>query len=310
MKIILTITSILISLNTFAQLGSTTGHGVVNINGNTDSYTSSKLRLVKWSNNNAHIDVMDNKSLHINYYTSGNTTVGHGGGNFEVKNNLKVDGLINDRLSLFTWGNTSHGHTNSTLAMNGIRKNGEWEVLGDNARTSIGLISTDIFGNIKIISHHDSATSNSKTMTDDELIGENTRMIIGNNGNVAIYGKLESKEIKVTLTPTADFVFEENYNLPTLDYIENHIKEKKHLPEIASAKEMKKEGVNIGEFQIQLLQKIEELTLYTIAQEKKINALEKQNIRIEKLERENEQLSLLNEKLLNLQEKIEKLEKK
>lgn len=93
--------------------------------------------------------------------------------------------------------------------------------------------------------------------------------------NVMINAKLEAKEVKVTLTPTADFVFDENYNLPTLEEVEKHIKEKKHLPEIASAKTMEKEGVNVGEFQIKLLQKIEELTLYTIELQKRIDALEK-----------------------------------
>jgi hypothetical protein len=92
--------------------------------------------------------------------------------------------------------------------------------------------------------------------------------------NVKVDAKLEAKEIKVTLTPTADFVFEEDYNLPKLEEVEKHIKKKKHLPEIASAKEMKKEGVNVGEFQIKLLQKIEELTLYTIEQNKRIKELE------------------------------------
>jgi len=92
--------------------------------------------------------------------------------------------------------------------------------------------------------------------------------------NMRVDAKLEAKEIKVTLTPTADFVFEEKYNLPKLEDVEKHIKEKKHLPEIASAKEMEKEGVNVGEFQIKLLQKIEELTLYTIEQNKRIKELE------------------------------------
>ena len=50
----------------------------------------------------------------------------------------------------------------------------------------------------------------------------------GNNGNFMVPGKLEAKEIKVTLTPTADFVFEEDYNLPKLEEVEKHIKEKKH----------------------------------------------------------------------------------
>ncbi|WP_051263642.1 hypothetical protein [Tenacibaculum ovolyticum] len=121
---------------------------------------------------------------------------------------------------------------------------------------------------------------------------------ISNKGNAALNGKFEAKEIKVTNTPTADFVFEKNYNLPSLKSIEKHIKEKKHLPEIASAREMKKDGVNIGDFQIQLLQKIEELTLYTIEQEKKIKSLEKQNYKIEKQEKKIERLESLLEKLL------------
>ncbi|CAL2105235.1 exported hypothetical protein [Tenacibaculum sp. 190524A02b] len=115
--------------------------------------------------------------------------------------------------------------------------------------------------------------------------------------NVAVLGKLESKEIKVTKTPTADFVFEADYKLPSLETIEKHIKEKKHLPEIASAKEMEKNGVNVGNFQIQLLQKIEELTLYTIDQDKEIKALKNENKllkslleRVSKLEKEIKQL--------------------
>lgn len=101
--------------------------------------------------------------------------------------------------------------------------------------------------------------------------GEGTwAKVLNNMGNQAINGKLEAKEIKVTTTPTADFVFEADYNLPGLDFIESYVKEHKHLPEIASAKEMEQDGVNVGEFQIKLLQKIEELTLYTIRQEKKL----------------------------------------
>lgn len=99
-------------------------------------------------------------------------------------------------------------------------------------------------------------------------------MKLSSNGNVLLNGKFEAKEIKVTTTPTADFVFEEDYDLPGLEFIEDYIKENKHLPEIASAEEMEKNGVNIGGFQIKLLQKIEELTLYTIGQEKKLKEFE------------------------------------
>ncbi|CAM1359204.1 exported hypothetical protein [Tenacibaculum sediminilitoris] len=134
------------------------------------------------------------------------------------------------------------------------------------------------------------------------------------NGNAALNGKFESKEIKVTTTPTADFVFEESYSLPTLKSIEKHIKEKRHLPEIASAKEMKQNGVNIGNFQIQLLQKIEELTLYTIQQEKKINSqksrLEQQNSKLVKLESYKEQLEQQANEIAKLKKLVRKIIKK
>ncbi|CAI8706242.1 hypothetical protein [Chryseobacterium sp. IT-36CA2] len=110
------------------------------------------------------------------------------------------------------------------------------------------------------------------------ITNKKIQMAIRPNGNALLNGKLEAKELKVTLTPTADFVFDENYDLPKLEEVAKHIKEKKHLPEIASAKVMEKEGVNVGEFQIKLLQKIEELTLYVIKQDQQIKQLETENL--------------------------------
>ncbi|WP_228460421.1 hypothetical protein [Chryseobacterium gallinarum] len=109
------------------------------------------------------------------------------------------------------------------------------------------------------------------------ITNKKVQLAIKPNGNALLNGKFEAKEIKVTSSPTADFVFDENYDLPRLEDIEKHIKEKKHLPEIASAKMMEKEGVNVGEFQIKLLQKIEELTLYSIEQNKQIKQLQEEN---------------------------------
>ena len=101
------------------------------------------------------------------------------------------------------------------------------------------------------------------------------RFKINPNGNALLQGKFECTEIKVSSSPTADFVFEDDYNLKSLDEVEKFITTNKHLPEIASAKEMECNGVNVGEFQIKLLQKIEELTLYVID-------LKKENIRLSK----------------------------
>lgn len=129
-------------------------------------------------------------------------------------------------------------------------------------------------------------------------------IINGENGNALLNGKFEAKEVKVTLTPTADFVFERDYNLPKLEDVEKHIKDKKHLPEIASAKEMEKEGVNIGEFQIKLLQKIEELTLYSIEQNKQIKYQAEQ---LKQFTEENKVLKDQSERIKKLEKQIQQL---
>ncbi|WP_228410105.1 hypothetical protein [Chryseobacterium viscerum] len=135
----------------------------------------------------------------------------------------------------------------------------------------------------------------------DSPVSMNEIMRITNSGNALLQGKLEAKELKVTLTPTADFVFEENYDLPKLEEVAKHIKEKKHLPEIASAKVMEKEGVNVGEFQIKLLQKIEELTLYVIKQDRQ---LKDQQEKIQQLETENSDLKNIASEIKQLKEQF------
>jgi hypothetical protein len=80
-----------------------------------------------------------------------------------------------------------------------------------------------------------------------------------------------------------DYVFEKGYKLPSLKDVEKHIADKKHLPDVPSAAEMKKDGVDLAQLNMTLLKKVEELTLYVIDQNK---MMEKQNKKIEKLERE------------------------
>jgi hypothetical protein len=111
-------------------------------------------------------------------------------------------------------------------------------------------------------------------------------MNVFGNGNVGIgttnptskltvAGNINSREVKVSVDAGADFVFEKDYALPSLQEVEKFVTENKHLPEIASAKEMQKEGINLSEMNIKLLQKIEELTLYMIQQNKEIIELKK-----------------------------------
>ncbi|MEN2401773.1 hypothetical protein GKZ90_0018435 [Flavobacterium sp. MC2016-06] len=110
--------------------------------------------------------------------------------------------------------------------------------------------------------------------------------IIKGNGNIGIgtinplyrldvIGTIRSREIKVDLAG-ADFVFGDDYKLMPLNELENYLIINKHLPEIASAEEMQKNGVELGKLNNQLLQKIEELTLYSIEQNKKIEEQSKE----------------------------------
>jgi hypothetical protein len=78
-------------------------------------------------------------------------------------------------------------------------------------------------------------------------------------------------------TTYADFVFDDDYNLPALSEVEAHIAEHGHLPDIPSEAEAMAHGIDLGDMQVKLLQKIEELTLHTIRQEKALSAVLQDN---------------------------------
>jgi len=123
--------------------------------------------------------------------------------------------------------------------------------------------------------------------------GQTEKLRILGNGNVGIginnpnnkldvNGIIHSKEVKVDMSGWSDFVFKKEYNLPTLEEVEKHLIAKGHLENIPSEQEVLKNGINLGEMNAKLLQKIEELTLYVIEQNKKID---KQNEKIMSLEK-------------------------
>ncbi|MES2277546.1 MAG: hypothetical protein V4592_16090 [Bacteroidota bacterium] len=103
-------------------------------------------------------------------------------------------------------------------------------------------------------------------------------VLTANNGNVGIgttspdekltvYGKIHSQEVKVDLSvPGPDYVFEPTYKLPSLAEIKTFVDKNHHLPEIPSAAEMAKNGLDLGDMNTRLLKKVEELTLYLIQQ--------------------------------------------
>jgi hypothetical protein len=103
-----------------------------------------------------------------------------------------------------------------------------------------------------------------------------------------VKGGILTEEIRVALASTwADYVFKKDYKLPSLQAVEKHIQEKGHLINVPSADEVAASGINLGEMSKIQQEKIEELTLYIIEQnkinEKQAQILKKQNQEIEAL---------------------------
>ncbi|MEL6987358.1 MAG: hypothetical protein AAGK97_05960, partial [Bacteroidota bacterium] len=100
---------------------------------------------------------------------------------------------------------------------------------------------------------------------------------------MALDGNLIAEEVRVQLSGDwPDYVFEEDYQLQSLAKVESYIEKQGHLPGVPSAKVVEQEGHHLGAIQRTLLEKIEELTLYTIQQQKEIETLKAQIQKIQK----------------------------
>jgi hypothetical protein len=118
----------------------------------------------------------------------------------------------------------------------------------------------------------------------------NGKLFLGTSSNIScsdcndyrlfVKNGIRTEKIKVDIASAngwADYVFKKDYKLNSLEYVEKHIEEKGHLPNIPSAKEVVENGINLGEMNAKLLEKIEELTLYVIKLNKDFKKLEEEN---------------------------------
>lgn len=101
---------------------------------------------------------------------------------------------------------------------------------------------------------------------------------------LAVGGTIASEEVKVEINPGQgpDYVFEESYQLRSLEETKQFISENKHLPEIPSAREMEQDGILLADMNMRLLKKIEELTLHQI---ELMELVKEQQLRIDQLEK-------------------------
>ncbi len=129
-----------------------------------------------------------------------------------------------------------------------------------------------------------------KTLSNNTVVPNPPAMVINNNGVVGIgnttdlaststtpyklfvEGGIRTRKLKVDAVATAwpDYVFEPTYGLRSLASLEAFIKANKHLPDMPSADDVNKDGVDVGDVQAALLKKVEELTLYVITLNKTV----------------------------------------
>lgn len=92
-------------------------------------------------------------------------------------------------------------------------------------------------------------------------------------GGVDVNGKIRAKEVQVKADIWADYVFRKDYPLASLQEIDTYIQSHGHLPGIPNQQQVKEEGVNLGEMNRKLLEKVEELTLHQIELLKELRSI-------------------------------------
>lgn len=222
---------------------------------------------------------------------------------FRVNNYLsgKIDHILNNTFWGYKAGiNNLSGNNNTLLGSKALGSN----ILGYN-NTAIGDSAgyASIGNNNVFIGHQAGAneTGNNKlyigNKSDHTLIyGDFStgKVLIGNSdpinynfpGNHKLYveGGIVTDRINLALVNDwADYVFDENYKLMPLQELENYIKEKKHLPNVPSAEEVRTNGINVIKMHTTLLEKIEELHLYALQLQEDNDLLDKQITQMKQL---------------------------
>lgn len=175
------------------------------------------------------------------------------------------------RKFLSTYGKDFKGSVDDFMIFDRVLTPSEIQSLYDStADTGGGSSGSDTTGN--------SGTPNTGTSELCESIHcEDGKVGIGTTTpdmTLTVKGKIHTEEIRIDLNiPAPDYVFKSDYDLRSIEEVEKYINANSHLPEIPSAQEFKENGVMQAEMDMHLLKKIEELTLYTIEQQKEIERL-------------------------------------
>lgn len=229
----------------------------------------------------------------------------------------EVDGDVTNELQTISQASTSNGteitlsHSGGTVVVDGsetkIQAGTNVTVTGAGTIASPYVINSNATGvNCNIYTCDGTLSGNRVVTMDGKNLIFNTsgnttttggRIYIGNTTaftsanfptttgdyRLNVEGGILTEKVKVALRSSAnwaDYVFADNYKLMPLNEVEAFVKENKHLPGVVSAENLAKEGLDLGQMQAKQMEKIEELTLYVIEQNKTI---EKQSKEIEEL---------------------------
>ncbi len=177
-----------------------------------------------------------------------------------------------------------------------IRDNGATASMGITSNTKHAYLSSA--GELKFLTDLENADISAKMfLTRSGSLGIGTT---APDAKLTVKGRIHAEEVKVDLNvPAPDYVFREGYDLKSLQEVEDYIKEHGHLPNIPSAKEMGEDGIELGAMDMKLLEKIEELVLYTLEQQAQIEELNQKVIEYdqlkERLEKNEGQLARIQE---------------
>ena len=155
------------------------------------------------------------------------------------------------------------------------------------------MVVTDANGQLSFKDEPSGGGSSQWTSSGTNIFNNNSGVIfIGSNTytpnpadanlRLSVNGNVYAKKVKVTTTGWPDYVFNPKYKLPSLSELESFIQKNKHLPDVPSAAEVEANGLDLGDNQAILLKKIEELTLYIIDINKKVEKLSEENAELKK----------------------------
>ncbi|MCO6499421.1 MAG: hypothetical protein J5I47_03470 [Vicingus serpentipes] len=252
-------------------------NGMTNLNGDVgigigNTAPSAKLHV------NGSVRINDNPIL----LRSGSDD-NHGLGFFSNHDNATIDGPV-----LYGYSGGALGSNQSGVRKHALiwKRNGNILIgTNDNPLDDVRLwveTASDYTGKVGVLSKSNYSTpwgygflsafpsSQFKAFVATDLSTNKEVFVVHGNGHVF------AQEITVQLAPFPDYVFAKDYELMTISELGDYINENNHLPNMPSAIEVEKNGMGVGELQVKLVEKVEELTLYIIELENRLAKLERE----------------------------------